>query len=378
MRRRTFLAAATGLTGCGQDRLAPERGFPSFLAGFEDRYAVDPLDAALAWFRAARRGLFLEYGVYSQLRRGPTVQFDERIPVARYAKLNDTFDPSGFDADRIADLAAAAGQRYVGLPARHTDGFCLFRTIETDFNSLESSGRDLVGELAEACRSRGLGLLLSYSYAADWRHPYFFPSETAQNGWHFARPPYESPQPEYKFRKDEDFLHYIRFAHNQLEELVYRYRPLAGLRLEPVLGYHARPDLFPIGQAYAVIREAQPGILISFGSGANGDEDFAAEVEGASADPGGGATAAAAWAASRNKPLEVSVQLTSFMGRDRGRPEADRRTVPDLLARRRPDDANLLLRVRLLPDGSLDVDDEKTLLELGAGCGVASARTEPR
>lgn len=374
MRRRTFLAAATGLTGCGQGRSALERGFPSFLAGFEDRYAADPLDAALAWFRAARRGLFLEYGVYAQLRRGPTVQFDERIPVARYANLNDTFDPSGFDADRIADLAVAAGQRYVGLPARHMDGFCLFRTIETDFNSLESSGRDLVGELAEACRSRGLGLLLSYSYAADWRHPYFFPSETAQNGWHFARPPYESPQPEYKFRKDEDFLHYIRFAHNQLEELVYRYRPLAGLRLEPVLGYHARPDLFPVGQAYAVIREAQPGVPLSFGSGANGDEDFATAAEGVSADPGDGATVPAAWAASGSKPLEVSVPLTPSVGRDSGRPEAGRRTVPDLLALKPPDEANLLLRVQLLPDGSLADDDEKTLLELGRELDANRAR----
>ena len=184
MRRRELLAAVTGLAACstGFDEPDPEREYPPFLRGFEASHAEDPRAAGLAWFRSAGLGLFLEYGVYSQLGRGPFVQFDDRIPVARYGELGATFDPAGFDARRLADLAVECGARYIGLTARHADGFCLFRTIETDFNSLECSGRDLVGELAEACRQSELGLLLSYSYAADWRHPYFFPAETSTTG----------------------------------------------------------------------------------------------------------------------------------------------------------------------------------------------------
>ncbi len=362
------MAAAGGLAGCSSSILAPdpEPAFPGYLRGFEGPYAVDPRSAARTWFRAARCGLFLRYGVYSQLKRGPSVQFDERIPLARYAELRASFDPSGFDAGKIADLAVAAGLRYVGLNARHADGFCLFRTIESDFNSLEGSGRDLVDELASACRPRRLGLLLSYSYAADWRHPYFYPPETARLGWRGARPAYDTPPTEYRFRQDEDFLHYVRYAHNQLQEIVYRYRPLAGIRLEPILGYHARPDLFPIGQTYAILREAQSSLLVGFGQGANGDEDFAIANGEVRVRPAGGDAAADAWEKNRGKPLELRRSLRSEARA--GAAGAGRRTADDLRGLLRNTEAlsaNQLLCMDLVPDGSVDPLDEQALLEFG-------------
>ncbi len=367
MRRRELLVAAAGLAGCGGPVVPrdqePDR--PRFLEGYEVLYAADPEAAFQAWFREAGCGLFLQYGVYSQLGRGPTVQFDERIPVARYGKLNATFDPRGFDAERIADLALDSGMPYVGLTARHADGFCLFRTIETDFNSLESSGRDLVGELAESCQRRRLGLLLSYSYAADWRHPYFYPTETARSKWRGARPAYETPPDEYVFEKDEDFLHYIRYAHNQLQEIVYRYESVAGIRLEPAAGYHARPDLFPVEQTYAILREARPGILIALGLGANGDEDFAT-TDGQVPATIEGLRAARAWSDNRGKPLEIRHSLA--MESTEGRAEAPRRAADRLLGlleRSSSQAANLLVSAEMRPDGSLDAADERTLLEFG-------------
>lgn len=372
MRRREFLAGAAGLAGCAGPSLPRdhEPDYPRFLEGHEEQYAAAPKEAALAWFRNAGSGLFLQYGVYSQLRRGPTVQFDERIPVARYGELKATFDPGGFDADRMADLAVDSGMRYVGLTARHADGFSLFRTIETDFNSLESSGRDLVDELAASCRERGLGLLLSYSYAADWRHPYFFPTETAWSKWRGARPAYKLPPPEYAFEKDEDFLHYIRYAHNQLQEIVYRYEAVAGIRLEPVAGYHARPDLFPVEQTYAILREARPGILVAFGLGANGDEDFAtteSEVPGTIEE----SIAARAWGDNSGKPLEICHSLATKPSR--GASEATRRTDAQLLGLLEGTSArgaNLLVRIDLLPDGSIDAEHERSLLEFGRRRGA--------
>ena len=372
MRRRELLVAAAGLAGCGGPIVPrdqePDR--PRFLDGYEAQYADDPGSAARAWFRDARCGLFLQYGVYSQLRRGPNVQFDERIPLARYGELDATFDPGGFDAGRIADLALASGMRYVGLTARHADGFSMFRTIETDFNSLESSGRDLLGELAEACRERGLGLLPSYSYAADWRHPYFFPPETARSNWRGARPAYDSPPDEYVFEKDEDFLHYIRYAHNQLQEIVYRYEEIAGIRLEPASGYHARPDLFPVAQAYSILREARPGLLVAFGPGADGDEDFGAldgEVPGAV----GERIATVDRVSHGRKRLEICHSLTDRHAG--GGPETARKTASELvrlLEGASARGANLLVRTQLNPDGSIDAEDERTLLEFGRRRGA--------
>ena len=367
MLRREFLVAGTGMAGCAGPVIQPEPDpqAPPFLEGFETLYATDPREAARAWFRSTGSGLFLEYGVYSQLRRGPNFQFDERIPVSRYSKLNAAFDPRGFDPDRIAQLAVRAGMKHVGLTARHADGFCLFRTIETDFNSLESSGRDLVGELAEACQQRKLGLLLTYSLAADWRHPFFFPAESAKTEWRGARPAYVTPQREYAFQKDEDFLHYIRYAHNQLQEICYRYDGVAGIRLEPVAGYYARPDLFPIEQTYGVLREARPGILVSFGLGASGDEDFATTETELPRDPSQG-DITPAWATNRDKPLEFSRSLASNLApsdmKAQPRSAADLLVLLEGAASR---GANLLVRVALEPDGSLREADERALLRFG-------------
>ena len=157
--RRQFLATAGGaaLAACGQAPQDEATATPSFLAGYEELYRQAPRAATKKWFDEARFGLFMHYGVYSQLAHGEWVQLRETIPVAEYAKLKDTFDPKNFDTDAICDMAIAAGMKYVNLTARPHDSFCLFRTNQTDFTSLDSPAqRDLVGELADSCASKGL------------------------------------------------------------------------------------------------------------------------------------------------------------------------------------------------------------------------------
>ena len=359
MDRRSFLVAPAALIGCGPatNPATSEAECPRFLRAFKTRYAASPREATLAWFSGASRGLFLRYGVYSQLRGGPRAQFDERIPLAHYAALRDTFDPSGFDAERIANVAQGAGMRYVAMTAKHADGFSLFRTVETDFNCLEGSGRDLIGELAEACDRRSLGLFLTYSYAADWRHPYFYPSESERSGGFLSRPAYPPSPPEYKFENDEDFLHYIRYAHNQLQEVAYRYRPLAGVRLEPVAGYLARPDLFPIAQTYSILREADQGILVAFGAGITGDEDYVSVERAALEDE-----AVSSKFRNSDSPREIREDLASGAG------EASADALATLmrgLENARDLGASLLVGASLRPDGSLDPSDERCLRELG-------------
>ena len=356
MNRRAFIvSAAAGACSHTRPRQDCERDAAAYLSTEAGEHPGDLGAAALAWFRACKLGLHLEYGVHSQLGRGAKVQFDERIPPGDYERLKQGFAPGGFDASKIAELARTLGFRYVGLDARHADGFCLFRTTATDFNALEVTGRDLLAELRDACAERALGLMVSFSYAADWRHPYFYPAGSAQTGWQGARPAYETPPKEYKFRQDEDFLAYIRDAHHQLEEIAYRYQPLAGIRFQPEAGYHARPDLFPVSQAYSLVRQASQQTLISFGAGASGEEDFCSV---ASPDPllAPTALAAAAWERNRTKPREVEFRLGEAGGPGE-RFQMDARRDGD------PWPVRLLARIALRADGSIAPQDEGALSE---------------
>ena len=300
---------------------------------------------ALGWFAGADRGLGVRYGVYSRSGKGEFTQFDDKIPPAEYAKLKNGFDASGFDAERLADLALACGARYVTFNARGPDGFCLFRTNTTDFTSLNSPARrDLVEEISAACRARGLGLFLSYSYAMDWRHPYFFPRESAGLGWEYARPAYPTKPPEYRLEREEDFFFYLKFVHRQLEEILHRYELLAGLSLYPAMGYYSRSDLFILPQTYSLIREIQPGTLIAFGPGANGEEDFTTHRGPPGPEPLGGALAAEAWVMNHDKPNERRLRLG---------PEVSSEQIETAVARANAEGDNLLLDIELDPDGAV-------------------------
>ena len=176
-------------SGLGQD----SGKVPSYLSDSTRQYRRDPRAAAVQWFREAKFGLFMHYGLYSLIGPGEWVQYRQRIPVSEYAKLQARFTAARFDVDFITDLALEAGMKYVNLTARHHDSFSLFRTTESSFNSFQSPARrDLVGELAAACARKGLGFFLYYSYAADWRHPHFYSLEASARGpvdWKAARWP---------------------------------------------------------------------------------------------------------------------------------------------------------------------------------------------
>lgn len=345
---------------------------PSYLSDYTDLYAQDPHAAALQWFSTARYGLFMHYGVYSLLGRGEWVMLREAIPVNEYTRLKDDFTASAFDADFITDMALAAGMRYVNITARHHDSFCLFRTAQTDFNSVNSPcGRDLVAELAEACQRKGLGLFLYYSYALDWRHPYFYSREA---GWENARPAYETPEPSYRFQADADFRHYIDFVHAQLRELLTQYGPLAGLWFDPIMGYYYRHDLFPIEETYALVRSLQPQCLIAFKQGASGDEDFASPERRARSlayrlsDPDKQAVAQRAWDANQHKHNEVCDTLQPRQWGYNAADSGSHRTPDEvlaLLADAAARSSNLLLNTGPLPDGSIDTEDAAILHEVG-------------
>lgn len=351
-----------GMMACNK---GPE--VPSYLSDRSDVYKEDPRKANLEWFKQAGYGMFIHYGLYSQLGKGEWVQLRDTIPVAEYARLKETFTAERFDAEMITDLALKAGMNYITITSKHHDGFCLFETRATDFHVLNSPcGRDLIKELYEACERKGLGLFLYYSYGADWKHPYFYPREA---GWQHARPAYKEPQPEYKYEKEADFQIYVDFVHEQLSELLTQYPKIAGIWFDPIMGFYSRPDLFPMDSTYALIRSLSPHALISFKQGANGEEDFMAPERGGNARVGQEfEVARRVYEMNKNKPREICNTLQPHAWGYSKQHDGNHKSAPEILEMLEDAaamDANLLLNVGPRGDGSFPEEDIRALEEAG-------------
>lgn len=332
---------------------------PSYLAGYDDLYRDNPRQAAVNWFREARYGLFLHYGLYSLLGRHEWVQLRERIPVAEYAKLAGSFTAEGFDADVIAKVAKACEFRYVNLTTRHHDSFCLFETRETDFNSLKSPcGRDLVKELAEACDRHGIGLCLYYSHGRDWRHPHA-PNNDRWGGR--ARPEYDPPEPFYATGPDHDLQTYLDFMTAQITELLENYGPIAAIWLDGIATpASGAKELFRCQELYDYIHSLQPQVLVSYKQGLLGTEDFQAPEHKAIEDSG--------------KPMEICTAMCpgpegksvswGYLEAGKGH-HLGADDVWERLREAGRRGCNLLLNSGPLPDGSFDPEDIPVLEEVG-------------
>lgn len=300
------------------------------------------------------------------------MQFREAIPVAEYEKLKNSFRAEKFDVDFITDLACEAEMKYVNLVTCHHDSFCLWDSKVESFNSVHSAcGRDLVGELAEACSRKGLGFFTYYTYHLNWRHPKFIPREM----FPMARPDYPQPDPHYTFQGMEDFPEYIDYVHASLTELLTGYGPLAGVWLDLIAGFYALPDLMPVSDTYALVRKLQPHALVAFKQGATGEEDFATperhfhSMEDRMRDAYGersAQVAAAAWKKNQHKHNEICATLQDgWWGYGEGVRHIGTEEVLQLLAHASHHDCNLLLNIGPLPDGSVHPQDIETLKAVG-------------
>ncbi len=144
------------------------------------------LDEKCGWFEQARFGLFVHWGLYSLLahEKAEWVLFKSCLDRQEYNRLANQFTGVRFDADALAALARRAGMNYLVLTTRHHDGFCLFDTRTTDFNSVKTAaGRDFVGEHVEACRRAGLRVGLYHS-VMSWQHDAIYAGPGADpEGW---------------------------------------------------------------------------------------------------------------------------------------------------------------------------------------------------
>ncbi len=325
---------------------------PSYLTDYAEPYNQAPRAAALAWFREAKYGLFLHYGLYSLLGRHEWIQFKEKIRIADYAALQQFFTAKRFDAEQIAELAVDAGMKYITITTKHHDSFCLWDTRQTTFNSVQTPcGRDLVAELAAACEKHGLGLCLYYSHGRDWRHPHA-PNNDEYPGT--ARPNYDPPEPLYATGPGHDLNLYLDYMTAQITELLTNYGPIAAIWLDGI----ATPEAgdwrrFRCQELYDHIHSLQPQVLLSYKRGLTGTEDYyAPELN---------------WdfEAPDDRPTEVCGCLSGGWGYTAGTQHKSADEVWDLLGNMQRKNCNLLLNTGPLPDGSIDPGDERVLREIG-------------
>jgi alpha-L-fucosidase len=136
-------------------------------------------DARMAWWRDARFGMFIHWGVFSvpagvykgETFSGPSeyLMGNAKIPVGEYKEFAKGFTASNYDADAIVRLAKQAGMKYIVITTKHHDGFAMFPSTASDWNITQTPyGKDILKPLVEACKKHGIKLGFYYSQAVDW------------------------------------------------------------------------------------------------------------------------------------------------------------------------------------------------------------------
>ncbi len=140
-------------------------------------------DARMKWWREARFGMFIHWGIYSipggewngkpiSASGAEWIQQTGAIPVAEYEKLRDQFNPVKFDAKAWVKIAGDAGMKYLVITSKHHDGFCLWDTKVGDYSVTHSPfKRDILRELSDACKADGRVRFCVYHSIMDWHHP---------------------------------------------------------------------------------------------------------------------------------------------------------------------------------------------------------------
>jgi alpha-L-fucosidase len=290
------------------------------------------------WFFEKRYGLFIHWGLYSIPAWHEQHQWRAKVPRAEYVKLSEKWNPLRFNPDQWLDIMEDAGMKYMTVTTKHHDGFCLWDTKQTRFNTMNTPyRRDIIGMLADACHRRKVPLCLYYSIA-DWNHP-AYPNQGRHH--ELAGPePGDSP----------DWSRYMEFLKEQVRELCSNYGEIHGFWWDMNVPLHKDPSI------NAMIRKLQPSAVIN-----NRGFD-----EGDFGTPERDFDAAAAETGTLERPTEAcqSVGMESWGYRE----DEDyystlhlERSIDRYLAR----DANYLLNVGPDAEGLFPATSLRILKELG-------------
>lgn len=326
MNRRTFFKASALATATAA---VPMKSALFAAAGAEAPPAPPRLAPRFGddrdWWFQRRFGMFIHWGLYSINGWHEQDQWRHRIPRAEYVKLAQRWNPVRFNPDRWLDVAERTGMKYICVTSKHHDGFCLFDSKLTRYNSVNTPyGKDVIRQLADACHRRHFPLCLYYSIA-DWHHPNY-----PNQGRHHELP----PQP----GDDPNLPKYLEFLKGQIRELCTNYGEIHGIWWDMNVDKHVDPSI------NEMIRRLQPKAVIN-------DRGF---DEGDFGTPERDFTKEGTPILSFEKRTEAcqSVGMESWGYRKDEDYYTDRhliRSIDRYLAR----DANYLLNVGPRPDGTL-------------------------
>lgn len=206
----------------------------------------------MEWYKDARFGMFIHWGLYAIPARGEWVRSVEEIPKEDYMPYFYEFDPTDYNPTVWAKAAKDAGMKYVVLTAKHHDGFCLFDSKYTEFKSTNTKcGQDLVAEFVEAVRAEGLKVGLYFSLL-DWYHPDY---PHYQDKIHPMR-----NNPAYG-NESRNFDNYLEFMHNQVREICTNYGKLDVLWFD--FSYDdMRGERWHAAELIDMVRSLQPDVVI--------------------------------------------------------------------------------------------------------------------
>jgi len=206
------------------------------------------------WWREARFGMFIHWGLYSipagewkgSKGHAEWIRNTAQIPLSEYEKLVNQFNPAKFNAEDWVKSAKEAGMKYIVITTKHHDGFCLFDSKQTDFDIMSTHfKRDIMKEMAEACAKNGIKMCWYYSIM-DWHHPDYLP----RRYWEKNRR-----------TKYTDFDRYCLYMKNQLKELLTNYGKIGILwfdgEWEKTWNHERGKDL------YNYVQKLQPDIIIN-------------------------------------------------------------------------------------------------------------------
>ena len=202
-------------------------------------------------FQDQKFGVFLHWGLYSMMGVTEWIMTNRDIHYQEYPKLAKTFYPSEFDADAWISAIKAAGAKYITITTRHHDGFSLFKTATSSYNSVDGTPfkRDIIKELAEACKRHGIKLHLYYSHL-DWgREDY----PVGRTGRGTGRP-----------KEKANWPSYFNFMNTQLTELLTNYGEVGAIWFDGWWDHDndAQPFDWQLEEQYGIIHKLQPQCLI--------------------------------------------------------------------------------------------------------------------
>jgi alpha-L-fucosidase len=285
--------------------------------------------AAVKNWQDARFGMFIHWGPVSL--KGTEIGWSRgsQIPVEEYDNLYKQFNPTKFNADEWVAVAKAAGMKYMVLTTKHHDGFCLWDTKQTDHNIMNTPfKRDVVKELAEACKKGGIAFGTYYS-TCDWHHPDF---------------PLTSPGGKTK-RETHNLDRYTEYLKAQTKELL-SYGPLFTLWYDVPQQFDATRGAGIINMARAI----QPDIMINNRTGHRGDYDTPEQrIGGFQID----------------RPWETCMTICQqWAWKPNDRMKSLKECIQTLI-RTNGGDGNLLFNVGPQPDGLIEARQVERLKEMG-------------